>query len=200
MKSKMTLISLIFLAFFIISAVSAQDNSTLELSNTPVMEKTFDAIQTTINNANESDTILLQGTYSGDSKPITINKAITLRGSGEGTKLNGRLTTQILNIKADNVVLENIAFVSGTANDRFDPSSGGAIYCDADNLKVINCNFTKNSALYGGAIAAEGNNVSIENCVFTANTAQYTGGAFQLNGNDNNVNNCIFKDILAYHA
>ncbi len=80
MKSKMTLISLIFLAFFIISAVSAQDNSTLELSNTPVMEKTFDAIQTTIDNANESDTIILQGTYSGDSKPITINKAITLRG------------------------------------------------------------------------------------------------------------------------
>ena len=200
MKSKMTLISLIFLAFFIISAVSAQDNSTLELSNTPVMEKTFDAIQTTIDNANESDTIILQGTYSGDSKPITINKAITLRGSGDGAKLNGRLTTQILNIKADNVVLENIAFVSGTANDRFDPSSGGAIYCYADNLKVISCNFTKNSAQYGGAIAAEGNNVSIANCVFTGNTALYTGGAFQLNGNDNDVSNCIFKDNLAYHA
>lgn len=164
------------------------------------MEKTFDAIQTTIDNANETDTIILQGTYSGDSKPITINKAITLRGSEEGAKLNGRLTTQILNIQADNVVLENIAFVSGTANDRFDPSSGGAIYCDADNLKVISCNFTKNSALYGGAIASEGNNVSIANCVFTANTAQYTGGAFQLNGDDNDVSNCIFKDNLAYHA
>ena len=200
MKTILTLISIIFLVFICISSVSAQDNATLKLSDTPVNEKTFDAIQTTIDNANQSDTIILQGTYSGDSKPITVNKAITLKGTGEGAKLNGRLTTQILNIQADNVILENIAFVSGVANDRFDPSSGGAIYSDADNLKIINCNFTKNSAQYGGAIASEGNNVSIVNCIFAVNTAQYSGGAFQLNGDDNYVDNCIFKDNLAYHV
>ena len=197
MKSKMTLISLIFLAFFIISAVSAQDNSTLELSNTPVMEKTFDAIQTTIDNANESDTIILQGTYSGDSKPITINKAITLRGSGDGAKLNGRLTTQILNIKADNVVLENIAFVSGTANDRFDPSSGGAIYCYADNLKVISCNFTKNSAQYGGAIAAEGNNVSGFVTITDLSLASQFGGAVVWIGSNGKLKKSIFANNTA---
>lgn len=103
--------------------------------------------------------------------------------------------SRILNIKAENVVLENIIFTRGSAD------SGGAIYNIGDNLKIVNCSFTSNSIrLYGGGIFSNGDNVSISNCRFTSNYAQYTGGAIELDGDNNFVGDSFFENNDAGHV
>ena len=192
---------MLFLTLGMVSALD--DNSTFEnfSSDEIVQEKTFDAIQTTVDNSTQNNEIFLEGDYYGSGSSIDIDKAIILKGTGKGAKLNAQSKSQILIISVDNVTLKNIAFNNGkiAAND-YDSESGGAIYCTGNNLRIYNCNFTKNSAKYGGAIACEGNNTLIVDCQFKSNSAEYSGGALEIDGNDAYVEDCIFKNNLAYHV
>ena len=194
----LTLFSIFCILFLTLGIASAtDDNSTLEnfSSEHAVDEKTFEAIQDTVDNAGESDTIILDGNYSSSKIPVNVNKPVTIKGTGNGAKLDGNSKYGIFNIDSDNVILENIIFANGYAD------SGGAIYADSHNLRIINCTFVNNNArLYDGAIFSAGDNVSIENCQFTGNLAQYTGGAIQIEGNDNYVNACNFEDNIGGHV
>ena len=77
MKKILSIISIMLILFLTFSAVQAADNQTV------VKDKTFEAIQTTIDNADENDTLLLEGTYSGSGNPIIINKSLTIKSSGD---------------------------------------------------------------------------------------------------------------------
>ena len=194
MKKIFSLISIILVLFLTFSAVQAADNDTV------VNDKTFEAIQTAIDSANENDTILLEGIYSGSGNPIVINKSVTVKSSGSDARLNANLKSQIFKIEADNVVLDNLAIFNGVSNAASGITYGGAINAGGNNLVILNCNFTSSSARYGGAVYCSGENVSIENCIFSRNTAEYSGGAFELDGNNNYVNNCIFNENAGYHV
>lgn len=199
-RMKKIFIFLITLILFLsISAICAEDNSTSQLSQDIVEEKTFDAIQTSIDNAKESDTIVLDGTYYGSGNPISIDKPITIEGK-TSSRLDAKSSSQIFKINSDNVVLKNMVFANGVIDDIVSNNYGGAINSNGNNLKILNCNFTSNSASFGGALYSSGDNVSIGNCQFVNNKVDYTGGAFELDGDDNCVDGCIFKDNVAGHA
>ena len=81
-------------------------------------------------------------------------------------------------------------------------NGGGAIYFDADGLKIDNCNFTSNwasanlDANYyssGGAVAAYGSNCFISNSQFESNIALADGGAIGSYMNNLNIVNCTFE-------
>ena len=193
MKKILSAISIILILFLTFSAVQAADNETV------VNDKTFEAIQTTIDGASEYDTIILQGTYSGSGNPIIINKSVTIKSSGD-VKLDANSKSQVFNIQSDNVVLSNLTIVNGVSTATSGITYGGAINAEGNNLCILDCKFTSSSARYGGAVYCSGNNVSILNCQFSKNTAEYSGGAFELDGDNCRVDNCIFKDNVAYHV
>ena len=196
MKRVILCLSVFLLLFLTLSSVQAEDVNITDISSqNPVNEKTFDAIQNTIDSSNDKDTILLEGTYMGSGKAITVNKSVTIKGTTNGATLFARSSSQILDIQADNVILENILFSSG-----YTKNEGGAIYSAGSNLIINKCNFTSNSADYGGAILSTGDNTSIRNCVFTKNSAVTSGGAFELQGNNAIADNCVFKNNNAGHA
>ena len=81
-------------------------------------------------------------------------------------------------------------------------NSGGAIYFDANILKIDNCNFTYNcvTANYvakcyssGGAITAYGGKCDISNSIFKHNSALKFGGAFETDIDDFTISNCTFE-------
>ncbi|WP_296894419.1 Ig-like domain repeat protein [uncultured Methanobrevibacter sp.] len=81
-------------------------------------------------------------------------------------------------------------------------NSGGAIYFEANILKIDNCNFTYNcvTADYvakcyssGGAITAYGDKCDISNSIFKHNSALKFGGAFETNIDDFTISNCTFE-------
>lgn len=196
MKRTLILISIIFLLLLSFSAVAAADNST----NAVVSEKTFNAIQTTLDNSNQSDIILLEGDYLGSGKPITIDKPVTIQSTGSGAKLNAQKNSQIFNIKSDNVVLKDLVLINGYGDTRSGYQYGGAIEASGNNLTIDGCNFISNYARYGGAVSAGGDNVAIINSRFSLNSAEYTGAAFELDRDNNYVDSCTFINNEGYHA
>lgn len=194
MKKTALLISLSILLFLSFSCVCAEDNITDSID-----EKTFAAIQQTIDNSSESSTIELDGNYYGNSTAININKSVTIKSNSRAS-INAGEKSQIFIVSADDVVFENLEFVRGSTDYYRGSEYGGAIYARGNNLKIINCSFVNNFARYGGAIASFGENVSIINCQFSSNTAEYSGGAVELDGNNNYLSECIFKNNGAGHV
>ena len=112
------------------------------------------------------------------------------------------------NVGDDNLTVSDCIFESNyvfTLRDALATSAenaGGAIYFDADGLKIDNCNFTSNwasanlDANYhssGGAVAAYGSNGVISNSQFESNFALAEGGAVGSRMNNLNISNCTFK-------
>ncbi|MEE0901949.1 MAG: Ig-like domain-containing protein [Methanobrevibacter sp.] len=194
MKRILSVISIILILFLTFSAVQAADNETA------VNDKTFEAIQAAIDNANDNDTIILEGIYSGSGNPIVINKSVIIKASGSDVKLDAGSKSQVFQIQSDNVVLENLAIVNGVSTAASGIAYGGAVNAEGNNLCILKCNFTSSSARYGGALYCSGNNVSILNCQFSKNTVEYSGGAFELDGDDCHVEGCIFTGNVAYHV
>ncbi|MBO7716914.1 MAG: hypothetical protein J6S85_25335 [Methanobrevibacter sp.] len=180
----------------------------------------FTDIQNLIDQANENDTVILKGIYSGDSK-IIINKALKIVGDGSGATLDAKFLTQILDIRSPNVLIKNIRFansygMSVSINDMdvtidnciFENSINGelgsALSCFGDNVKILNTEFLNNIAnksschhTDGSAIYLISNNAVIDNCTFINNTGYNyetasSGGAIWLKGFNNSISNSIF--------
>ena len=153
------------------------------INNTDVIEgKNFTTIQKLIDNANNGDTITIEGSYAGFGIPIRINKSnLTLIGHNYAT-LDAKELSNILYITANNVTIKNILFKNGYG------MIGSAVYI-YDNGTVTNCNFTNNKATeYGGAIYFN-NNGTVTKCNFTNNSAILAGAIYINNGT---VTNCNF--------
>ena len=116
-----------------IGTASASENVT---SISADEEKTFTNIQTAINNANENDTIELEGNYKSHGKEIQINKSITIT-SKDGAVLDGNGKSTIFNITNVNVCLMNLNIKNSYSN-----TITPAIYATG-NLTVINSSFNK---------------------------------------------------------
>ena len=90
---------------------------------------------------------------------------------GQGHTIDGTGLARIFDIKAKNIVLKNINFVNGIANN------GGAVLSN-DFVFIENCTFINNSVgNSGGALQVNGNCI-INNSNFFNNTASYGGGVY----------------------
>ncbi|MBR4447439.1 hypothetical protein [Methanobrevibacter sp.] len=160
----------------------AQDSDLLS-EDFLVDEKTFNAIQTKVDAASDGDRIILDGSYEGSGSPITVNKNLTIRGTGTNTTLNAKGSSGII-VAEDgaHVVLENIIFAYGKA------TNGGAIYkADAINCTFMQCTATENGgAMYNGTAI---------NCTFSGCIAENGGGAY-----DSTVYNSTFSYCEASHG
>ena len=148
-----------------------------------VSGRNFTELQNLIDRANEGDEITIDGLYEGFGIPITINKTLTLVGRNNLT-LDANKLSKIFYISANNVILKNIEFTNGYAEN------GGAVYFSATG-NVTNCNFTSNEVAGaksgGGAIYfnATGN---VIDSIFTDNKASRNGGAIYVEAQSTNNN------------
>ena len=149
---------------------NAEDKATLS-------EGTSTGTFTDLNNAingNSDSTVTLNRNYTYNGvdnydaafkKGIVLNRPVTI--DGQGHTLNGNNLSRIFYINDINgIVIKNINFINGNAGEG---RQGGAIYLGdiTKNYRVINCNFTNNTAIYGGAMCLG----TAINCTFTENKA-----------------------------
>ena len=151
-----------------------------------------------------NDTITLSSNYKysdGDDDfvhGIWIGRGVTI--DGNGFTLDGSNSARMFNVHSNDVIFKNINFINGhaTSGNSIYLLSGGAIYFGVDsNNKVINCNFTNNTAENdGGAIYGIYSGVAI-NCTFTQNTAKmvYSGALHHFD-----ATNCAFIQNTAKYG
>ena len=148
-----------------------------------VKGRNFTEIQKLIDRANDGDEITIDGLYEGFGIPIRITKSLTLIGQNNAT-LDARKLSKILYITADNVILKNIQFTNGYADNE------GAVYFYRTGT-VENCNFNNNEVTgekgSGGAIYFNGAG-NVINSIFTANKATRNGGAVYVESQSINNN------------
>ena len=171
---------------------------TLNVSN-------VDNFQSTINSANNGDTIIVA---SGDYKlkqTLTISKSITLKSSGAVT-LDGQNARRVIAITGSTssnltVTIEGFTIKNGKTADN--ELTGGGIEANNCNLTVTNCRFENNEAeTNGGGIKIFSSGPSVvQNCTFISNKASNNnegGGGIFVDGNlninplDVKITNCTF--------
>lgn len=111
-------------------------------------------------------------------------------------------------IKALNVddmtMLNGFSVVGGNANGSEPDDDGGGMYKDTDEMAVVNCTFTRNSAGdRGGAICNYESRSLISDCIFGGNFAWNGGGMFNRGSYANarmTVSNSIFSGNKAEHG
>jgi hypothetical protein len=101
-----------------------------------------------------------------------------------------------------NAVLDGFTVIGGHANSYSPHNQGGGMYNYYGSPTLIDCIFTRNTALYGGGISNYFGNPTLNNCLFNYNWAFYSslhhsggigGGMFSSNSNPA-VINCMFSD------
>ena len=155
--------------------------------------KNFTEIQKSIDAANEGAEITIDGSYAGFGIPIRITKSLTLIGQNNAI-LDAKKLSKILYITASNVLIKNIQFTNGYAEN------GGAVFFEKSG-NVENCNFTNNEVngakSSGGAIYLNGAG-NVINSIFTANNATRNGGAIYVEAQSiNNIFSCQFYNNYA---
>lgn len=151
----------------------------------------FGDIQKTIDQADEGDTIELNGTFrfNRDDNVITINKTMTIRGADDGAIIilgdNIQLSSRFFNIDsmASNVIFDNLKF-----------QSKNAIIWKGDKGVINNCQFINGNSNINGTLVLQANNCNISNCIFRNNNAYQYGGAIVISGKDNLISSCNFYE------
>ena len=127
------------------------------------------------------------------SKNVVVEKSQFINVSAKGSTGGGSIY-----VAASDVIITDCMFENNTAL-----RDGGAIRVyKADNVKVLNSNFTNCIGSAGGAIAWNGNNGNVTNCIFTNNAANssyttysganHTAGAIFWTGTYGVIDNCRF--------
>ncbi len=187
-KKKIIMILLFSVVLFAtISATCATDLGNNGTDDVNVTDKSFDEIQFLIDNANENDTIDLNGNYISSGKQIVINKTLTINGNN--ATLDGNYSSRIFEVNQNNCIFNNINFINGAPLFDEDVGNGGAILFNCENGYVNNCYFKDNFAAFGGAICGG----TVFNSTFINNEASF-GGAIAYS----NVIKSTFIDNLAY--
>ena len=166
--------------------VGINDSNIISANYAP---KNSNEIQSYIDGANESDTIIFNGTYV-IGNTIVVNKPVTFVGINDAT-IDGNNCVGLFNILTSGVIFKNITFKNGNS-----ATNGGAINSANANYtaSVVNSKFINNVAKnYGGAIY----NVNAKNCSFIDNSVSVNAGGAIYNGN---AVNCSFTNNHAISA
>ena len=185
-----------------VDVLGENDNAALNAGETG----TFTDLNKLINeDYSSNDTITLSSNYKysdGDDdfmQGIWIGRGVTI--DGNGFTLDGSNSARMFNVNTTNeVIIKNINFINGHATSGTIETleNGGAIKFSSDstNNKVINCNFTKNTATqYGGAVYFNSTG-EMTNCTFINNNATLWGGAVYF-WDFGTVTNCNFTKNTA---
>ena len=92
------------------------------------------------------------------------------------------------------IIMENNNFTNNIAG-----FEGGAIYSSGENMKILNSNFTANTAKTRGGAMSTGKNTEIYNSIFENNHVSNYGGAIST-GENSNVNNSTFINNTAENS
>ena len=182
-----------------VDVLGENDNAALNVGETG----TFTDLNKLINeDYSSNDTITLNSNYKftdGDDAyvpGIKINRTLTI--DGNGFTLDGSNSACMFDVETNSeVIIKNINFINGNATDIH--KLGGAIYVGPhsnNNNKVINCNFTNNTAKWDGG-AIYGRWGTAINCTFIQNTAEkvYSGAIYKYN-----AINCTFIQNTAIYG
>jgi hypothetical protein len=219
-KNKFIILSLLLAALLLMSAATAAEadfnNTSLEDEDLILTENSEDVVIQEINNVSsfddlsgeientpENHTLTLDKDYqyvNGSDGGIVISKPIAIDGAGH--TLDGKKSSRIFNITADNVILKNINFINGNAKGSyFTYYGGGAIFWNGTNGSIENCTFSGNTALdvdydpYDKDEVIEGENgmtIIIHNERPLGRTINQ-GGAISWYGDSGTVSKCTFS-------
>lgn len=149
----------------------------------------FDGTETSISQRNiAANPTILSGDLNGNDA-----------GHGSGTR--GDNSYHVVQINANNVVLDGFNIEKGHANGSSTNAYGGGLLISdtAQNPVIKNCEFNSNYGFTGGAIRVYHNvNTStvIENCTFNDNYSRYGSGLYVLVNNNRTATldliNCLF--------
>jgi len=150
-------------------------------------------------NLQEGDTIyVMSGDYKGESNTgLTIDKNNLNIVSADGKQpvFDGENSRQIFKITGSNVVLKGLQLTKGKS------ANGGALYIDADNVKVDKCTIISNTNSgnsNGAAIfIANHKGISIVNSSINGNKASNMGGAIYNLATDTLIADCSFYNNKA---
>ena len=113
---------------------------------------------------------------------------------GNGFSIDAIGKTRIFYITGNNVIIKNMDFINGYAEEE-----GGAFIINSGSCAFKNCNFKNNSADGKGGVAfLTLASSSFEDCHFEDNSARYDGGTLLVYGGSCIVNNCFFNHNEAY--
>jgi hypothetical protein len=175
----------------------------------------YPTIQTAIDDANDSDTVLVApGTYTGDGNwDIDFKGKAILVKSEEGPEsciivcnlsqpLSGRPPYPVshrgfsFNSNEDtNSIVCGFTVTSG--DDRNYKDKGGAFYCEESSPTIRDCIIVCNRADSGGGIWARNSNMCVSNCVITENIAHSNGGGICIISGEVCLVNCIISRNMA---
>ena len=218
-NKKFMILAIFLVSLLAVSAVNAADNATEDIVG--IEETTDEVVSVNENQTISEDDVLRDspGTFtdlaneianakgelnlnkdykytSSDSsykEGIIIDKSIVINGNGH--TINGNNQARIFNVRAE-VVLNNIYFVNGNAND----AGGGAIFFSGDGADSVlsDCSFENCVAEYGGAICCYCDNVNLQDCIFMSSySTDGSGGAIYWDAADGTVSGCSFVNCAA---
>ena len=143
-----------------------------EIDENNTFEGNFNELNAIIENASDGSEINLETDYNGSGE-IEISKNLTINGNNHIIDANSK--SRIFSILGNNsIILNNIQFYNANSLDE----NGGAIFADAHDLKINNCQFINNHAMNGGAVYTNCK-VEYNNCEFRENIANGNGGAVE---------------------
>ena len=225
-KKKILVLAIFFVLLISVSAVSAADNVTGDIgvekavddvvtvdkqdninveNNQGILGENeniygnFTELTNEIESTGEYQTLSLNNSYVFDSNCdssgyITLNKPLII--DGNNYFIDAKNSTDIFNIKSNDITLKNIIFKNAKGN--------GAIVLRGGYCTIINCTFINNTITTfndGGAICVMGNNCSIINCTFINNTVvKYSGGAICVKGTNCSIINSTFENNSAVQS
>ena len=169
------------------------------------------SLREAIANAQDGDTITFASSLKGQTitlagTELTVAKGITIDASSlwdstnnkPGITINANQQSRVFNISDGTsteieVSLKGLTITGGKTSD--DGDNGGGIYCDGENLTIVNSTISGNSATGsnsdGGGIYNSGT-LTITNCTISGNSASYSGGGI-VNEGTLTITNCTIS-------
>ncbi len=170
-------------------------NNTTPLAPYTTWSSAATIIQDAVDAANPGDLILVtNGTYSSGGRAlygnmtnrVVVSKPVTLQSvnGSQWTSIQGRQISGTTNgngaircvYLADGALLSGFTLTNGgtlTSGDSRREKSGGGVWCESTNARVLDCVLVRNAACYNGGGAYQG---SFSNCLFKGNSMPQGGG------------------------
>ena len=162
----------------------------------------FDLLQHEVNKAEDNSVLTLIRNYTYTIGVDTITDGVVINKknltiNGNNHTIDALYKSRIFYVNSEDVVLNNITYVNGTAN------YGGAIFADtsAENLIISNATFEKNVAnVYAAAVFWDSPSGNINHALFNDNRlvgSSTSGGAVYWNATNCNISYASFTNNYA---
>lgn len=137
-------------------------------------------LQAAIEDADEDQVLILDGTFTGN---FTIATSLKLKGKNNSVVIDGGQAGSVLTITGDNDLETIDVFLNGLTIQNGFATNGGGIFATFTNLKLNVVEVKENEAIItGGGIASEQGSLFITNSSINRNTAATGGGINNVDG------------------